>query len=60
LIKEANNLYNEGNHVGALEKYKESLAIHPNAEVENFIEVLELTSFDIREGNIRAGDTSLR
>ena len=44
LIKEANNLYNEGNHVGALEKYKESLVIHPNAEVENFIKMLAVTS----------------
>jgi len=41
LIKEANNLYNEGNPDGALEKYRESLSIHPNAEVENFIKMLE-------------------
>ncbi|MCL2009662.1 MAG: hypothetical protein FWG71_03840 [Synergistaceae bacterium] len=55
LIKEANNLYNEGNHAGALEKYRESLSIHPNAEVENFINMLETTSFDIRDVSIRAG-----
>ena len=40
LIKEANNLYNEGDHEGALAKYRESLALRPNAEVENFIEML--------------------
>jgi len=44
LIKEANNLYNEGNRAKALEKYKESLVIHPNAEVENFIKMLAATS----------------
>jgi len=43
LIKEANNLYNEGNRAGALEKYKESLVIHPNTEVENFIKMLAAT-----------------
>ncbi|MDR1979840.1 MAG: hypothetical protein LBQ42_13975 [Synergistaceae bacterium] len=41
LIKEANNLYNEGNYPGALVKYKESLVIHANPEVENFTELLE-------------------
>jgi tetratricopeptide (TPR) repeat protein len=41
LIKEANNLYNEGNYPEALVKYKESLTIHANPEVENFTELLE-------------------
>jgi tetratricopeptide (TPR) repeat protein len=41
LIKEANNLYNEGNYPGALVKYKESLAVHANPEVENFTQLLE-------------------
>ena len=41
LIKEANNLYNEGKFTEALTKYKESLVIHPNAEVENFTKHIE-------------------
>jgi tetratricopeptide (TPR) repeat protein len=41
LIKEANNLYDEGSYADALRKYKESLAIHSNTEVENFIKLLE-------------------
>jgi tetratricopeptide (TPR) repeat protein len=41
LIKEANNLYNEGNYPEALAKYKESLVIHANPEVESFTELLE-------------------
>jgi tetratricopeptide (TPR) repeat protein len=41
LIKEANSLYDEGNYSEALKQYKDSLVIHPNAEVENFIKLLE-------------------
>ncbi|MDR1378296.1 MAG: hypothetical protein LBJ36_04520 [Synergistaceae bacterium] len=41
LIKEANNLYNEGNYFEALEKYKESLVIHFNPEVESFTKLIE-------------------
>ncbi|MDR3265465.1 MAG: hypothetical protein LBT15_05575, partial [Synergistaceae bacterium] len=49
LIKEANNLYNEGKYPEALSKYKESLGVHSNAEVENFMKHIEnsLQSSDI-------------
>jgi tetratricopeptide (TPR) repeat protein len=50
LIKEANNLYNEGNYLKALEKYKESLVIHSNPEVESFTKLIEnnMSSADLR------------
>jgi len=55
LIKEANNLYNEGDKIGAIEKYRESLAIHHNAEVENFINMLlEMINHGTRDGNVSA------
>lgn len=37
LIKEGNGLYNEGKYSEALNKYKESVGVHPNAEVEKFM-----------------------
>jgi len=40
LVRAANDLYIAGDHLGALEKYRESLTIHHNAEVENFINLL--------------------
>jgi tetratricopeptide (TPR) repeat protein len=43
LIKEGNSLYNSGLFSEALEKYKASLLVHPNAEVENFVKKLEIT-----------------
>lgn len=55
LIKEANNLYSEGDHAAAIEKYRESLAIHFNAEVENFIRMLEELNPDLVDGNIVGG-----
>jgi tetratricopeptide (TPR) repeat protein len=52
LVKEANNLYREGDYAKALAKYKESLAIHPNAEVENFTKTIE--------NNIKSADNTSR
>jgi tetratricopeptide (TPR) repeat protein len=43
LIKEGNSLYNGGRFSEALAKYKASLLVHPNAEVENFVKRLEDT-----------------
>lgn len=43
LIKDANNLYNEGRLAEARDKYKESLAVHANAEVEKFMKHIEDT-----------------
>ncbi|MDR1731252.1 MAG: tetratricopeptide repeat protein [Synergistaceae bacterium] len=43
LIKEANSLYNEGRYAEALAKYRESLSVHANAEVENFTRHIEST-----------------
>ena len=40
-IKQANDLYNQGQHEKALAKYKESLKIHSNTEVAAFIKQLE-------------------
>jgi tetratricopeptide (TPR) repeat protein len=66
LIKEANNLYNEGDHGGALKKYRESLAIHPNAEVENFIKMVELNivsldmKLDMKNNNVRAEEATVK
>jgi len=51
LIKQANDLYNAGEQLAALEKYKASLAIHHNAEVENFINMLmEMMNLPITAG----------
>lgn len=50
LIKAGNSLYKDGNYKEALKKYRESLAIHPNTEVENFtrhIESEKLGSADV-------------
>jgi tetratricopeptide (TPR) repeat protein len=41
LIREGNNLYNGGLFDEAIVKYRESLIVHPNAEVENFVKRLE-------------------
>ncbi|MDO4785358.1 MAG: tetratricopeptide repeat protein [Fretibacterium sp.] len=41
LIKEANSLYKQGHVPQAWAKYKESLTVHPNAEVEKFIKQIE-------------------
>ena len=47
LIKDGNNFYNEQKYAEALAKYRESLAIHPNAEVENFMKhIVEVVSSD--------------
>lgn len=43
LIKEANLLYNQGLVREAAAKYRESLAAHPNAEVEAFLKRIENT-----------------
>ena len=43
LIKEGNSLYNGGRFSEAIAKYKASLLVHPNAEVENFVKKLEST-----------------
>jgi len=51
LIKQANELYNAGDLPAALEKYKASLAIHHNAEVENFISLL----MEIMDQNVTGG-----
>jgi tetratricopeptide (TPR) repeat protein len=53
LIKEANNLYNESKYSEALVKYRESLAVHANAEVKKFTEHIEnsLRSVDIVSAN---------
>ena len=61
LIKEANNLYNEGKHIEALDKYTESLTIHPNEDVERFIKsLLEIASLDIKSDTIKAEESSVR
>ena len=41
LIKEAYNFYNGGRYAEALAKYKESLVVHANPEVEKFTALLE-------------------
>jgi tetratricopeptide (TPR) repeat protein len=41
LIKEGNSFYNGGRFAEALAKYKASLLVHSNAEVENFVKKLE-------------------
>jgi tetratricopeptide (TPR) repeat protein len=41
LIKDGNSLYNGGSFPEAIAKYKASLIVHPNAEVENFVAKLE-------------------
>lgn len=41
LIKEANLLYNQGLMQEAAAKYKDSLAAHPNAEVEAFLKQIQ-------------------
>jgi tetratricopeptide (TPR) repeat protein len=46
LIKEGNSLYNGRRYSEALEKYKASLLVHPNAEVESFLKKLENTEED--------------
>ena len=44
LIKEGNLLYNQGRVQEAAAKYRESLAAHPNAEVEAFLKHIEGTA----------------
>jgi tetratricopeptide (TPR) repeat protein len=51
LIKEGNNFYNGRRFSEALAKYKESLLVHPNAEVENFVKKLEDAT---KEGLLKA------
>ena len=41
LIKEANLLYNQGLLQEAATKYRDSLAVHPNAEVEAFLKQIQ-------------------
>lgn len=41
MIKEGNDLYSSGHFQEALSKYKESLSVHSNAEVESFAKNLE-------------------
>lgn len=58
LIKDANNLYNEGRLAEARDKYKESLAVHANAEVEKFMKHIEetLKSSDMTSNNPSTSD----
>jgi hypothetical protein len=41
MIKEGNDLYSSGKLQEALAKYKESLSVHSNAEVDSFAKNLE-------------------